>query len=305
MVENPELTAQWDVVFDARGHFHKPHTGRVTDLGTLAVRGYMNNWCLPVIQSPEAQLRSLEMLNTCGPDGRFQYVLFIEKEGFWPLLKSANIAERYDLAIMSTKGMSNVASRTLVEALAIKNVTILVAHDLDKSGFTILHTLFHDTRRFSFKVIPKVIDLGLRLNDALDMGLEAEEVTYDSKDPRELLRTQGATEDETNFMVQSGKAGAWRGKRIELNAMPSQTFIDWLERCLQAVGVKKIIPDEQLAQKTYQQAVLRHRCIEQFKTESTNDIIVPDGLLESMKMILAKNPASSWNDALFFMAKDG
>jgi hypothetical protein len=116
------------------------------------------------------------------------------------------------------------------------------------------------------------------------MGLEAEEVTYDSEcDPRELLRKQGATEDEVNFLVQSGEAKKWRGKRIELNAMSAQTFIDWLEQGLQAAGVEKFFPDETLANKTYRQAVLRQRCIAQFKTETDEDIIVPDGLLDRMK----------------------
>ena len=27
MNEHPSATAEWDVVFDARGHFHEPHTG--------------------------------------------------------------------------------------------------------------------------------------------------------------------------------------------------------------------------------------------------------------------------------------
>ena len=34
-------------------------------------------------------------------------MLFIEKEGFLPLFEAVHLAERYDLAIMSTKGMSN------------------------------------------------------------------------------------------------------------------------------------------------------------------------------------------------------
>ena len=36
MKEHPELTADWDVVFDARGHLIEPHTGRRVALGTLA-----------------------------------------------------------------------------------------------------------------------------------------------------------------------------------------------------------------------------------------------------------------------------
>ena len=37
MNQYPNDTADWDVVFDARGHFHEPHTGRIVPLGTLEV----------------------------------------------------------------------------------------------------------------------------------------------------------------------------------------------------------------------------------------------------------------------------
>ncbi len=54
---------------------------------------------------------------TLGPGNRFGAILFIEKEGFMPLFKEVRLAERYDLAIMSTKGMSVTAARFLVETL--------------------------------------------------------------------------------------------------------------------------------------------------------------------------------------------
>lgn len=203
--------------------------------------------------------------------------------------------------------MSNTAARTLLESLAVENVTILVAHDFDKSGFTILHTLFNDTRCFTFKVRPYVIDLGLRLADALDMGLESEDVTYDSKcDPRDLLRKQGATETEANFLVQSGEAKKWRGKRIELNAMPAQTFIDWLGQCLQEAGVEKVLPDAAIVNETYRQAVLRQRCIAQIEVaaETAVDIIVPEGLLERMKASLSDRPMAAWDDVVVELAME-
>ena len=49
------------------------------------------------------------------PHNRYRYVLFVEKEGFDPLLKAAGIAERFDVAIMSTKGMSTTAARLLLD----------------------------------------------------------------------------------------------------------------------------------------------------------------------------------------------
>jgi hypothetical protein len=41
MDEYPDKTANWDVVFDARGHLREPHTGLMIGLGTLEVRRYI------------------------------------------------------------------------------------------------------------------------------------------------------------------------------------------------------------------------------------------------------------------------
>ena len=44
MQEHPELTADWDVIFDARGHFREPHTRKLLGIGTLEVREYVASW---------------------------------------------------------------------------------------------------------------------------------------------------------------------------------------------------------------------------------------------------------------------
>src|SRR5262249_19087529 len=38
------LTADWDVVYDDRGHLIEPHTGTHIGLGTLPVREYVDGW---------------------------------------------------------------------------------------------------------------------------------------------------------------------------------------------------------------------------------------------------------------------
>ena len=50
-------------------------------------------------------------------------MLYIEKEGFDPLIEQAQIAERHDLAIMSCKGMSVTAARELVDRTCALPVT--------------------------------------------------------------------------------------------------------------------------------------------------------------------------------------
>src|SRR6516225_8686764 len=92
LTEHPDETASWDVVFDARGTFTEPHTGREVALGTLDVRQYLDD--RPYL-GPAVDLAYEERFPTSGPEHRFSTVLYIEKEGFGPLLKAARISERF------------------------------------------------------------------------------------------------------------------------------------------------------------------------------------------------------------------
>ena len=60
---------------------------------------YLANVRLPKLEKPGFAAGTVE---THGPIGCFGAVLFIEKEGFLPLFEKVQLAERYDLAIMST-----------------------------------------------------------------------------------------------------------------------------------------------------------------------------------------------------------
>src|SRR4029077_17342764 len=101
-----------------------------------------------------------------GPDGNLAAVLFCEKEGFNPLFKAVNLANRYDLMIISTKGVSVTAARRLIDDVCgDNNLPLFVLHDFDVAGFMILGTLQRDTRRYQFSNAIKVTDLGLRLDD--------------------------------------------------------------------------------------------------------------------------------------------
>jgi hypothetical protein len=150
MNEHPDMTAQWDVVFDARGHFHEPHTGRIVPLGTIEVRRHLREVERHLLPALQMDLPEMAIFPTCGPGHRYGAILFVEKEGFLPLFQAVRLAERYDLAIMSTKKLSVTASRLLVDRLcATHKVPLLVLHDFDKSGFSILGTLRRDTRRYA------------------------------------------------------------------------------------------------------------------------------------------------------------
>src|SRR5262249_58668723 len=100
---------------------------------------------------------------TTGPQNRYKFALFIEKEGFDRALRP--LAERYDVALFSTKGMPSTSCRQLVDRLSAEGVTILVLHDFDRSGINILNALHTSNDRYTFAREPKVIDIGLRLAD--------------------------------------------------------------------------------------------------------------------------------------------
>ena len=133
-----ERDLDWDVVFDDRGHFSEPHTKKSIGLGTLAVRNYLRKTHNTLHE--EAAFGSAS-ISTSGPHLRYGAVLFIEKEGFLPLIEKVQLAERYDIAIMSSKGMSVTAARLLADTTCAKHdIPLLTLHDFDRAGFSIGET---------------------------------------------------------------------------------------------------------------------------------------------------------------------
>lgn len=301
--ENPEETADWDVVYDARGHFTEPHTSYTFGVGTLEVRNYLHDW-------------KSDSASTCGPDNRFSYALFIEKEGFDPLLKESGIAQRYDLAVFSSKGQSTTATRMLVEALSDAGVTSLVAHDFDIYGLSICHNLSNDTRRYEFRNMPKVIDLGLRLEDVEALGLEGEPVViHQRKDPGERLwEYEGITLEEIDYLRGgTTRYGEWNGKRVELNAMTSQQLIDWLEDKFEEHGVEKVIPEKHLLGRVWQSEHRSH-AYNKFAEKRLKEIQAdfdkqykepktPKDLQNQVARHFETHSAASWNDAISSIAR--
>ena len=158
------------MVYDARGHFEEPHTNRRIGCGTIEVGNYLHAMKEPDIVPAEFADASVDII---GPSGNLSAVLFCEKEGFNPLFKAVNLANRYDLMIISTKGVSVTAARQLIDEICGDNgLPLFVLHDFDVAGFLILGTLQRDTRRYQFSNAFEVIDLGLRLADIA--GLERE-----------------------------------------------------------------------------------------------------------------------------------
>jgi hypothetical protein len=294
MRRRPDATANWNIAWDDRGHFSEPHTGREIGLGTLAVRSYIKGHRDPLIRNAAISVADIK---TKGPDGRYGAVLFLEKEGFTQILEAARIAERYDLAIMSTKGMSVTAARTLVEDLCgQRGLKLLILHDFDVSGFSIKQTLVTSNRRHFFRHPINFIDLGLRLADVEEMGLDAEPTSNNGDDDRiaERLRINGATDEEVAFLIGE--------ERVELNAMSSDVFVEFVERKLNEHGVAKVIPAPATLAEAF--TAFRRGAAAQAALEpemarlNAEPVEVPSDLDARLRAHLEDNPEETWDAAL-------
>ena len=149
MADNRELTHDWDVVFGARGHFKEPHTNYSFGLGTVEVREYLASLRDPKLIAAFLKPAGIEFR---GPEGSFGGLGFIEKQGFDPLLRAAQIAEKFDIATMSTKGTSVTAARHLADIICdAYDIPLLPLRDMDYTGFSISSTLHNDTWRYEFE----------------------------------------------------------------------------------------------------------------------------------------------------------
>jgi hypothetical protein len=301
MNSHPDVTAGWNIAWDDRGHFSEPHTGREIGLGTLAVRDYIARLRKPKILNAGV---SAVKADTMGPDGRYSAVLFLEKEGFTQILEAARIAERYDLAIMSTKGMSVTAARTLVEELCGKRgLKLLVLHDFDLSGFSIKQTLVTSNRRYHFRHPINFTDLGLRLADVEELELDSEATSNqgDEDKIRERLEINGATEEEIDFLLND--------ERVELNAMPSDVLIQFVERKLNENGVAKVIPSaEMLAEAftTFKRGRLAYAALKaELERLNKEPVDVPADLEQRVRDHLAENPTETWDSAVKAIIDEG
>jgi hypothetical protein len=237
-----EHGVDWNVVYDARGHFEEPHTNRRIGCGTIEVGNYLHAMKDPEIVASKFADANVDII---GPSGNISGMLFCEKEGFDPLFKAVNLANRYDLMIISSKGVSVTAARRLIDEVSGNNdLPLFVLHDFDVAGFLILGTLQRDTRRYQFVNAVEVIDLGLRLDDIAGLEREPAAATKITKDIlRDQLAENGATDAEIGILL---------NERVELNAMTSGALIAMIERKLKAYGLEKVVPDDDLLAETYQ-----------------------------------------------------
>jgi hypothetical protein len=303
--------SDWDLIWDARGHFSEPHTGLVVPIGTLQVRQYVGD--RPKL-GDAVEINSDALYPTKGPEHRYRNVLFVEKEGFDPIFGASRIAERFDIAIMSTKGMSTTAARLLLDRLVSRGVEkVLVLHDFDVSGFSIRGTLGTSSGRYRFKNKVPIIDIGLRLTDVEELDLLHEPFTArkNSYVVKQTLRRHGATQDEIGFLI-GGAHGAdgFAGERVELNAMTSDELIAFIEDKFEEHGVGKIIPDDDILELHARRTLERQMVLRELDMllpgihERAAEAELPDDLHDQVEELLEEKPSLPWDAAVAAIIDD-
>jgi hypothetical protein len=300
-------TAAWKVTADSRGTLTIPNAGHNIRIpcGTLQIETHLNDANQPVDPFDLDAALIIEWPSVKAGQ-RYQAVLYIEKEGFEPLLDEARIAERFDLAILSCKGMSVVAARRFVDEVcrAGGGVPLFVVHDLDKSGFEISQRLTtvsnwaekNDRVTYKFKHKINVTDLGLRLTDVEKYGLRGESCEFNGGFATDSI----CTDDEKRFLRS--------GVRVELNEFTSPQFIEWLESKLREHLGGRLIPNDDILTAAYRRAVAVaeiNTVIEktiQSAIEHAQAATIPKGFRRRLQAKL-NDRSEAWDCVLYNLAK--
>ena len=271
---------------EPRGVLYEPHTGVEVPLGTREVEAYQF------------------------PRWRYDKILFIEKTGLWPILKEARLAERYDMAIVAGEGVATEACRVLFRNAEAGDYQLFSLHDADPWGYNIARTLREATPRMPGYNV-NVGDVGLKLKDALDLGLAPEKATRKKAYPKGLVLSDLERE---YFDGEQVSKKSWIYRRVELNAFTAPQLVEYTERQLQESGARgKVIPPaNQLARlaEPMVREILRERVYAEIHRLVSADGIarqIADDFLGTLALGQAQqwieagfsgNPQSAWDAVL-------
>lgn len=286
---------------DERGTLLHPHTQQQIRLGTKSVESYHR------------------------PSFQFNKILYAEKEGFFEVLKDTGFCERYDCALLTSKGFASRAARDVIDLLAETEeaLTFFCIHDADLSGTLIYQALQGATKARPERKV-EIINLGLEPWEGLAMGLEVERL------PKRLSKQAATYVRSFDQNWQSPQPADFEGYerwadwqewlrffRIELNAMSSPQFVEWLEQKIAPYHQGKVVPNEaHLQDRANQQSVallqatIREELLKDFALEAKiqerlaqvlpqiESKISQAELTQQVQAHLAENTEQSWQEAL-------
>ena len=240
---------------DPRGVLHEPHTGKTVPLGTVAVGSYEF------------------------PSYVFDKILYVEKEGLMPVLEGAQLAERYDLAIAAGKGHPTEAVRELFARAEAGDYRLFVLHDADPDGYSIARSMAEETDRMPNHNV-EVVDLGLKVADAIKLGLPTE--TFHRKKALPWWMPDRLTDKENEwFEGEHLYRKRWKGTRVELNAFTAPALVAYIESALAKHGAtRKVVPPK----KVIVEAAEKHHKerVTELVNETIADVVDADDIIETV-----------------------
>lgn len=250
---------------DPRGTLIHPHTRETIPIGTIAVEEYKR------------------------PEWTFNKILYCEKEGLFQILLQSGFPERYDCALLSSKGFASRAVRDLIDLLGDhgEEIHVFCIHDADGPGTAIYESLVEGTTARAARRV-KVHNLGLEPWEAVAMGLQVE--TFERRKQRTVVaKYVGNHEKDYDLKFAPGAeldrdmwGESWvdwlQTRRVELNAMTSPQFLGWLEGKFEEIAAKKVVPPARILEKR-----LREITEEKLRQRVASDILASagfDGLIQ-------------------------
>jgi hypothetical protein len=138
------------------------------------------------------------------------------------------------------------------------------------------------------------------------MHLQSEPVVFETlktkRKKADTLRRHGATTEEIAFLM--GSEFSVRGRRVELNAMTSRQFIDFLEQKFKEHAVEKVIPNDAVMIQHARQALegmLTEKALEKIKERIAKEAAetqLPKHLRQLVKREIQHNPTLPWDLAV-------
>jgi hypothetical protein len=207
---------------------------------------------------------------------------------------------------MSSKGFTTRAARDLVDKLAEHDepCTIYCVHDADAYGTMIYQTFQEATKARGARKV-RIVNLGLEPWEAVDEDLEVEEVEESEKH-----------KPVAEYVLEREDGDYWdewlQTHRVELNAMTTPEFIEWLDGKMEEHGDGKLVPppdvltaelDRRIEDKVrddIRERILREACFEDQVTEAVAAIKKPSAadLAKSIKQLYQHEPEREWRDAI-------
>ncbi len=283
---------------EPRGSIYHPHRGETITLGDLMVEKYER------------------------PVWLYNKTVYIEKEGFSEALKAVQWPERHDCMLMSSKGFTTRAARDLVDKLAAHDepVTIFCVHDADAPGTMIYQTFQEETKARGARKI-KIVNLGLEPWEAVAMGLEVETIPAEE---RRRAVAEYACNHPGNFGDEQIPVANWTSdwekwlqtNRVELNAMTTPQFIEWLDGKM--AEYDKLVPPEDVIETELSKSVeakVRAAITERILREAGLDNQVataiaaiekpsPAVLAEGIQHLFEQEAESEWRDHIEVVARE-